>query len=352
MSFSDSAAIDLLEGLVQVPSLSTQEEAAVTWLVSRMTELGFRAERDAVGNAVGVRGDGPQQIVLLGHIDTVAGDVPVRREDGKLYGRGSVDAKGPLATFVAAAARATIPAGWQVVVVGAVEEEAASSKGARYAAQRYQPQMCIIGEPSQWDRITLGYKGRLLMHFDLRQPMAHTAGKAPGAPEIAVQFWNRVAAWCAEFNQGRGRAFDQVLPSLRHIRSASDGLADSVAMTIGVRLPLDLSPHTLAETVSAWAGEASLTFSGHEHAFRAEKNTPLVRSLVQAIRAEGGTPAFKDKTGTADMNVVGPIWRCPIVAYGPGDSALDHTPQEHLDLADYLHAIRVLNQVLNFLEAA
>ena len=56
---------------------------------------------------MGVKGNGPTKIVLLGHIDTVPGEIPVRVEDGVLHGRGSVDAKGPLATFVAAAAEAT-----------------------------------------------------------------------------------------------------------------------------------------------------------------------------------------------------------------------------------------------------
>ena len=349
MSLSDSEAVDLLEGLVRIPSLSQQEEPAVAWLVERMAGLGLRAERDAAGNAVGVRGEGPRQMILLGHIDTVPGEIPVRREAGKLYGRGSVDAKGPLAAFVAAATRAQLPPGWQVVVIGAVEEEAASSKGAHYAASRYQPDLCVIGEPSQWDRVTLGYKGRLLMHYHLRQPMTHTAGKAPGAPELAVEFWNRVAGWCADFNQGKSRVFDQALPSLRYIRSDSDGLYDSLAMTIGVRLPLDLGPATLADTVRPWAGDAELVFTGHEAAYRAEKNTPLVRYFVQAIRTVGGTPAFKDKTGTSDMNVVGPRWRCPIVAYGPGDSALDHTPHEHLVLDDYLRAIQTLTRVLEAL---
>ena len=68
-----------------------------------------------------------QEIVLLGHMDTVPGDIPVRQEDGKLYGRGSVDAKGPLATFIVAASRASLPPGTRLVVVGAVEEEAATS---------------------------------------------------------------------------------------------------------------------------------------------------------------------------------------------------------------------------------
>lgn len=47
------------------------------------------------------------------------------------------------------------------------------------------------------------------------------------------------------------------------------------------------------------------------------------------------------------MNIVGPAWGCPIVAYGPGDSRLDHTPQEHVVLEEYLGAIGVLQRVLD-----
>ena len=65
-----------------------------------------------------------------------------------------------------------------------------------------------------------------------------------------------------------------------------------------------------------------------------------------AIRAEGGSPRFVHKTGTSDMNVVGPAWGCPILAYGPGDSSLDHTPEEHIDLAEWARGVRVLAQVL------
>ena len=52
------------------------------------------------------------------------------------------------------------------------------------------------------------------------------------------------------------------------------------------------------------------------------------------------------KTGTSDMNVVAPVWQCPIVAYGPGDSALDHTPNEHLPLDEYWKAVRVVEHML------
>ncbi|MER3469523.1 MAG: acetyl-lysine deacetylase, partial [Thermoflexus sp.] len=57
-------------------------------------------------------------------------------------------------------------------------------------------------------------------------------------------------------------------------------------------------------------------------------------------------PRFRLKSGTSDMNVVGPAWRCPIAAYGPGDARLDHTPEEHIQLKEYLAGVRVLARAL------
>jgi LysW-gamma-L-lysine carboxypeptidase len=114
-----------------------------------------------------------------------------------------------------------------------------------------------------------------------------------------------------------------------------------------IRIPLGQTPETVQTRIEALAPTgARLRFWGADPPYRAEKNTPLVRAFLAAIRAEGLEPAFKVKSGTSDMNVVGPAWNCPIVAYGPGDSSLDHTPNEHLDLAEYRQAIAILTRVL------
>jgi len=84
----------------------------------------------------------------------------------------------------------------------------------------------------------------------------------------------------------------------------------------------------------------------------AEKNTPLIRALLRGIRQVGGRPTFKKKTGTSDMCILGPAWKCPIAAYGPGDSTLDHTPDEHIVLDEYLRSIEVLTTALEQLTAA
>lgn len=187
MSVDRASAIDLLEELVSIPSLSQQESAASKFLVGWLEERGLeRCRVDEVGNAVGEIGEenSAKTIVLLGHIDTVPGDIPVEKrgsDDSELlYGRGSVDAKGPLAAFAAAAAR--LGGEWarqndlRIVVVGAVEEESTTSRGARRIRDSFleggkAPDACVIGEPSGWNRVTLGYKGRLLIDLDAERPL-------------------------------------------------------------------------------------------------------------------------------------------------------------------------------------
>jgi [amino group carrier protein]-lysine/ornithine hydrolase len=354
--------------LVKTYSPSGSEQAAVEALVGRMQALHFtRAFADEAGNAVGVMGDGPRQVVLLGHIDTVPGEIPIRLEPAAptpaaeplphlplspvLYGRGAVDAKGPLAAFVDAAAGCGAVPGWQIVVIGAVGEEA-ESPGARHVVSRYHPEFAIIGEPSRWERVTLGYKGSAWATLSIRRSTAHTAGQGESACEAAIHAWEAIRARAEAFNTGRERSFDQLLISLRGMESGGDGFEEWASLRVGARLPLDLPPGDWYARLSGDPALASISGISIEPAgfpipaYQAEKNTSLVRAFLAAIRVEGGKPGFVLKTGTADLNIVAPAWGCPALAYGPGDSALDHTPDEHLSLEEYGQAVDVLQGVL------
>jgi len=395
------AEIELVRGLVAVPSLSRHEAAASGWLADQMAARGLeRCHVDGALNAVGELGDrtASRLVVLLGHIDTVPGNIPVRIEDdgspqGILHGRGSVDAKGPLASFVAAAAR--LGGDWarahdlRVIVAGATEEEAASSRGAHFLLKRLNgrdeqaPDFCIIGEPSHWHRVTLGYKGRLLIDLLARRPSSHTAGPEVGVGITAFDLWRRLEQ-VAERHGGQ-TPFERVLPSLRSIGTTSDGLYDTVRADYGLRLPVDFDVAALVDELTNWFGVAAadirgplfsdldpergtgtirceqghagleLSLRGYEVGVRADRHSPLVRAFLAAIRAVGGpdvAPKFVVKTGTCDMNIVWPVWRCPILAYGPGDSTLDHTPDEHLDLNEYLLAVDTVELALRNLAAA
>ncbi len=343
---------EFLIELVRRYSPSNQEMPAVQYLVEWMRARGFEVQIDAMGNAVGIRGraDAPNTLMLLGHIDTVPGEIPVRVENGCLYGRGSVDAKGSLCAFAEAAAQAKIPPDWRVVVVGAVEEETATSKGAHYIKDRFSPQMCIIGEPSGADRITLGYKGRLLVDYTLTRSVAHTARPEPSVGALGAAFWQRILEWSEQQNEGIQRYFDQVMPDLRTINTSTDHFQETLRMTVGFRLPPRLSPDDVFAAISSFdEAEGELRPYSMERAYHGDRNNALVRRMLAAIRAQGQQPGFVVKTGTSDMNVVGAAWRCPIIAYGPGDSDLDHTADEHLSLDEYRLAVATLR---HFIEAA
>ncbi len=350
--------VALLQDMLTIPSYSGQERPLAQYLVEQAQQMGLHAWIDAAGNFIASThpaeaNTGARPVILLGHMDTVRGYIPVRLENGVLYGRGAVDAKGPLAAFLCAAARLVHDAGsfeHPVMVIGAVEEEAATSRGARTVLECYQPIACIIGEPSGSQAVTIGYKGRLLVEYCLTHPVSHSAGPQQNSSEIAVSFWNRVYQHASVWNEqhAANSTFAALVPSLRSINSSQDGLEEQTRLLIGYRLPPGYDVAELRTQLERWASEdsAQLRFSGEEVAFQTTRTTPLARSFVAAIRAKGGQPSFKCKTGTSDMNVVGPVWGQNIAAYGPGDSRLDHTPQEHVRITEYMNAIDVLELVL------
>ena len=359
---------DTLIGLVEQYSPSGQEHGSVEWLIERMKSLGFgEAFADGAGNAVGVMGNGPKQVVLLGHIDTVPGDIKVEQIDNLLYGRGSVDAKGPLACFVDAVSQVGVLDGWQFVVIGAVDEER-DSLGARFVVDQYKPDFAIIGEPNNWDRVGLGYKGSAWADVTVKRGQSHSASGEQTAAETAVEAWLAVKAYADEFNGDKKRAFDMILPTLRGMESRQDGFEQWARLNVGCRLPVDVSPdewyarlektlevftkHPRSETEGAETFRVLVERIGYPvPAWECEKNSSLVRAFLNGIRSEGGYPRFVYKTGTADLNVVAPVWDCPALVYGPGDSALDHTPNEHILLDEYQKAVGVLTQSLKVLTA-
>ena len=354
-----SSAIDLapddlalVGGLVAIPSVSRAERDAVEWLADRMRERGFRASIDDAGNAVGEIGDGPMHVVLFGHIDTVPGEIPVRIEDGELVGRGAVDAKGPLAAFVAAASE-PVP-GLRVTVVGAVEEESPTSKGARLWATRPAPDWCVIGEPSGWNGVTVAYKGRLVLGLSLVRDARHGASPGPTVAEEALGLWSRIKD-AATSRTADARPFQRLDCRLEGMYAgAGDGLVERAELRIGYRVPPGIATAELEAAVDALAaehdgdGDADVTVEhiASEEPARTLRSTPVATAFARSISALGGQTAFKEKSGTSDMNVLLPAWGCPMVAYGPGDARYDHTPIERLALAEYARSIGVLRAVL------
>lgn len=347
---SDNDKLTTLVELLQRYSPSGEEANAVEYLVNRMNELGYtRSYIDSAGNAVGEKGDGDRQIVLLGHIDTVPGFIPVVKEGNILFGRGSVDAKGPLSAFTDAVAQVDAIPGWKIIVIGAVEEER-ESKGACSILSSYLPEFAIIGEPNLWNRIAIGYKGSAHALISVHSKKFHSARLEKNAFSRALDGWNEVLKWTSEYNSAQQKLFHQIQVYITSWSANDDGFYENAIIQIAARLPPGIPSSEWYIKLRELMPDIDLTPLGNPiEAYQSSKNTSLVKAFLSSIRANSGNPEFVLKSGTADYNIVGPVWNCPIVVYGPGDSQYDHTPDEQIDINEYYLSIEVLKGVLRTL---
>lgn len=338
---SDAHAVGLLRQMLEIPSPSGEEAALAGFVVSAMRQLGFRATIDDVGNAVGEigRGDGPT-VMLLGHMDTVRGVLPVRSEDGRLHGRGAVDAKGPLAAMICAAARARTFGG-KIVVIGVVEEETPWSRGARAIRAGHRcPDALVVGEPSGWDTVVLGYKGKLDVRYRVECAATHPSNPVPKAGELAALCWSTLLD---VLGPGAGHhSFSRPGPTLVTI----GGDLTAAELEFSVRTPPGFDEAALLAELAGRLPAGELSVVNSVAAVRVDRRNDMVRALNAGIRSQGGVPGAKVKTATSDMNTLAEAWDVPMATYGPGDSSLDHSDDEHILLADYLRGIAVLATAL------
>ncbi len=338
---SDVHAVQLLRQMIDIDSPSYQEAELAAFLAAALPEFGYATEVDAAGNLVAelARGDGPT-VMLLGHLDTVAGTIPVREQDGLLYGRGTVDAKSPLAAMLCAAVGSSFAG--RLVVVGAVEEETPLSRGALHILETHQqPDALIIGEPSGWRTVVLGYKGKLDFWYRVSSEATHPTNPTPKASELAAECWSLVLDLLGpEASHAR---FDR--PGATLVSIAGD--LTTATAELSIRTPLGFDAEAFLTALRARVVRGEIELINFVDACRVGRNDPVIRALTAAIRQTGSAPGMKVKTATSDMNTLAERWKIPMGTYGPGDSVLDHADDEHVVLTEYLAGIRVLTRALD-----
>lgn len=329
-------ARSLLEEVVSTPSVSGDEDECAELLATFFEDHDRAVRIDDVGD---VRAPADDSVLLTSHIDTVPGEIPVRVEDDTLWGRGSVDAKGPLAAMAVAAVEAGVS------FAGVVREET-DSAGARYLIEdRAAPEALLNGEPSGWDAITLGYRGFLAGRYEAGTESAHTSRPEPNAIQYAVDWWKRVEQAVGDTSEAEA-VFEQVTPKPTAVDGGQteNGMAVSAAMDVQFRIPPGRSVQSVKETVEDQCEIGTVEWEDSIQPVMASGRSPVARALREGIRTEDGEPTHLRKTGTSDMNLYADAWDVPMATYGPGDAALDHTPEERLSLPDFDRAVDILTR--------
>jgi LysW-gamma-L-lysine carboxypeptidase len=356
-------AVRLLTNLLGIYSPSGKEDDIGNFLAQEMTKLGFQVGKDSIGNVIGVVGEGEPTILLCGHMDTVAGHLPLRVEEGKIYARGAVDAKGPLAAMVIAAAEVAKEAAFagkgKVLVVSVVEEEATSRGVKHLITQGIKADYAIFGEPSGAENITIGYKGQIQLKVTCKTQPGHasTPWLYENALEKAYELWLQIKNSYPQIGP-QDSAFNMITGCLTKVVG---GRANSVVpfeseMHIDVRIPPQYTSAQVFSDIQKVIAQyqaanpkvaVKATVEDSVEPFEVDKSSPLVRALSFSIRKVLSKPAtVLRKTGTGDMNILGRAINVPIVTYGPGDSHLDHTIDEHILISEYLSGIQVYKETL------
>jgi len=354
-------AVQLLTNLLGIYSPSGKEEVISEFLIEEMKKLGFKVRKDAIGNVIGEIGDGEPTVLLCGHMDTVAGHIPLRVTKGKIYARGAVDAKGPLAAMVTAAAMvAQEPEFNAKIVVASVVEEEATSRGVKHLIKDgISADYAIFGEPSGVGNITIGYKGNLHIKVTCKTETGHSS--APwlyeNALEKAFELWQQIKNSLPPVETQQS-PFHAVTACLTKV---SGGRANSVIpfeseIHVDLRVPPQFTANKVfndtKNIIEQYKAEnpkvkVKVSIEDSNEPFEVDKSSPLVKALSSSIRKVRGKPAtLLRKTGTGDMNILGRAMNAPIVTYGPGDSHLDHTKDEHIVISEYLDGIQVYKETL------
>ena len=91
---------DLTKALVDIESVTGHEQACGEFLRNRLAQMGFQVEFQEVtpGRSNVLAFHGRPEVVLSTHMDTVPPFLPAREDSQFIYGRGSCDAKGIIAS--------------------------------------------------------------------------------------------------------------------------------------------------------------------------------------------------------------------------------------------------------------
>jgi LysW-gamma-L-lysine carboxypeptidase len=356
-------AILFLTNLLGIYSPSGKEEDASNFLDLEMNKMGFEVGKDSIGNVIGVIGEDEPVILLCGHMDTVVGHLPLRIEEGKIFARGAVDAKGPLAAMIMAAVAAGKEPGFKgKILVAAVVEEEATSRGVKHLiTQGITADYAIFGEPSGVENVTIGYKGQIQLKIVLKTETGHasTPWLYDNSLEKAYELWEQIK---------NASSYPSLDPSASPYNAVTaclvkvvGGRATSVVpfeaeMNLDIRVPIQFTTTQVYEQIAKIITRyqtanpkvlVKATVLDTVEPFEVNKASPLVHVLSSSVRKILNKPAkLLHKTGTGDMNILGKAMNLPIVTYGPGDSHLDHRLDEHIIISEYLDAIAVYKETL------
>ena len=337
---SSMDAVALTRQLVDIESITGNEAAVGNSLYGELCRLGYQTKKMPVeGERVNVYALSPEEphpaVVFSTHMDTVPPFIPSSEDGGRIYGRGSCDAKGIIASQIAAAERLRqqgVPVGL-LFVVGEERDSLGAQAANEYAANAHgaRCRFLINGEPTE-NHLALASKGTLRVEVTATGRMAHSA-----YPELGES------------------AIDKLIPALARLRTMplpSDPEIGPCTLNIGLmeggRAPNVIPDYAHADLLYRLVGPSNelrrqiLATAGEEVQVTFPLELPFLR-----LRTVDGLPTMI-AAFTTDIPKLS-NWGEPLLI-GPGLIHVAHTEGEYIEKQQLAEAIdlycRIAKQLL------
>ena len=314
--------VALAAELVAIPSASGKEAKVVDrvarLLVGQGWNVGVHEVTPGRANVWASRAGGG--VTLSTHLDTVPPFVPPRMEDGRLYGRGSCDAKGIAAAMICAADH-LVQSGEERVDLLFVVGEEAGSDGARAAAHLPATSRFLVnGEPTE-SKLATGAKGSQRVWVRTRGQEAHSAypelGRSAITPMLRLLAELDGLDWPEDPVLGRSTVNVGILRG----GTAANVIPAACEAELMVRLVGDVAP--VKGVLERWAdGRAELTYGSF-----------IPPQLFRTLEGFETAPMAY----TSDIPLLG-RWGTPLL-FGPGSIHVAHTPHEHVHVDELQRSV-------------
>jgi acetylornithine deacetylase len=307
--------------LVDIDSTTGLEGAAGMWLADFLERSGFRVARqrvdDARFNVLATVGD--PQLVFSTHFDCVPPFFPSRVEKGRIYGRGSCDAKGILAAQVAAVDRLRADGEQRVGLLFVVGEERGSDGAKAANHEACGCRFLVNGEPTD-RRLGLATRGLLRLLVKASGRAAHSS-----YPELGDSAIDKLI---------------DVLTSVRRLEWPEDPLLGRTHYTVGL-ISGGVAPNVVSPSAEAELAFRTVTAGTAICAMLARfEPTVTIEPLFEVppvrLTTVDGFPS-EVFPYTTDIPFLS-RWGQPLL-FGPGSIHLAHTSDEYLEIAEQRAAI-------------
>ncbi|MHA1229885.1 MAG: M20/M25/M40 family metallo-hydrolase [Candidatus Helarchaeota archaeon] len=367
INYNDSFYLETLKKALEIFSPSGEESEIGNFLKDLLIKLGFNnVKKDNIGNVSGEIGSGEPVILLSSHMDTINDKLEVHEDNEKIYGRGAVDAKGPLFSLLFGASKFVDKnLNGKIIFAGIVQEEISTIGIETFLNSISGIDYAIFSEPNNTNNIVVAYKGRSLIKILVESK------KGPGHPanawlfnnsiEAGFRFFQQIKNLCETKYKGRTPYFS-VIPTITEFQSAEGKniIPSKAEFYIDLRYPSGIDVDLLFKDID----KEKLNFIEKNSDFLVKieilsKVLPysvnpklkFIQTLCNSIESILETKCkLTRKTGTSFMNVIGNKFKIPTVSIGPGDPRLEHTKNEYIYKNDFLNGIKIVEKFIsNFL---